>query len=57
MKGGLYVKEYLKNLRKESNTILIDKLNYNQQKGRINKQSKRRSKKGLKDKIILKGKR
>ena len=26
------MKEYLKNLRKESNTILIDKLNYNQQK-------------------------
>lgn len=25
------MKEYLKNLRKESNTILIDKLNYNQQ--------------------------
>ena len=25
------MKEYLKNLRKESNSILIDKLNYNQQ--------------------------
>ena len=25
------MKEYLKNLRKESNTILIDKINYNQQ--------------------------
>lgn len=26
------MKEYLKNLRKEDNEILIDKLNYNQQK-------------------------
>lgn len=26
------MKEYLKNLRKESNSTLIDKLNYNQQK-------------------------
>ena len=26
------MKEYLKNLRKESNIILIDKLNYNQQR-------------------------
>ena len=30
--GGQKMKEYLKNLRNENNEILIDKLNYNQQK-------------------------
>ena len=30
--GGLKMKEYLKNLRNENNEVLIEKLNYNQQK-------------------------
>ena len=30
--GGQKMKEYLKNLRNENNEVLIEKLNYNQQK-------------------------
>ena len=30
--GGQIIKEYLKNLRNENNEVLIEKLNYNQQK-------------------------